>query len=78
MFDRNQNKRPITSPITSSISQNGLGIINNINYNINQINLNDKMKKNSIDKISFPFISNKNNNIFNNNINELKTQHKNY
>ena len=78
MFDRNQNKRPITSPITSSIAQNGLGIINNINYNINQINLNDKMKKNSIDKISFPFISNKNNNIFNNNINELKTQHKNY
>ena len=78
MFDRNQNKRPITSPITSSIAQNGLGIINNINYNINQINLNDKMKKNSRDKISFPFISNKNNNIFNNNINELKTQHKNY
>ena len=80
MLDRNQNKRPITSPMTSSIAQNGLGIINNITKINNiprpiQIN---KVKKNSIDKINFPFITNKNNNNFHNDINEIKNQNKSY
>ena len=80
LLERNKNKRPITS----SMAQNGLGIINNVNSipkptsirNRNPIpNSYNRNKKNSIDKIFFPFIPNKKRSNIND-ISDIRNQNK--
>ena len=73
MLERNQNKRPITS----SIAETGLGIIGNIKSNQTQIKNSTQIntnKRNQNEKMSFPFIYNKEENLDNN----IKNQYKSY
>ena len=60
MLDRNQKR-----PITSSIAQTGLGIIGNLSHISKPVQIKS-------DKISFPFISQRNNEISNQEQNRIQ------